>query len=67
LSKQGAKALVTRLTPHHAGTYVLSSGYYDAYYKKACLIREEINRNLMPYLKNVTCSLLLLHPIQHFR
>jgi len=26
------------------GTYVLSSGYYDAYYKKACLIREEINR-----------------------
>ncbi|MGE5628379.1 MAG: Asp-tRNA(Asn)/Glu-tRNA(Gln) amidotransferase subunit GatA [Solirubrobacterales bacterium] len=26
------------------GTYVLSSGYYDAYYKKACLIREEIVR-----------------------
>lgn len=26
------------------GTYVLSSGYYDAYYKKACLIREEIIR-----------------------
>ena len=26
------------------GTYVLSSGYYDAYYKKACVIREEINR-----------------------
>jgi len=26
------------------GTYVLSSGYYDAYYKKACLIRDEINR-----------------------
>jgi len=25
------------------GTYVLSSGYYDAYYKKACVIREEIN------------------------
>ena len=24
------------------GTYVLSSGYYDAYYKKACLIRENI-------------------------
>lgn len=24
------------------GTYVLSSGYYDAYYKKACVIREEI-------------------------
>lgn len=26
------------------GTYVLSSGYYDAYYKKACLIREQINQ-----------------------
>ncbi len=26
------------------GTYVLSSGYYDAYYKKACVIREEINK-----------------------
>lgn len=26
------------------GTYVLSSGYYDAYYKKACVIREEIHR-----------------------
>lgn len=24
------------------GTYVLSSGYYDAYYKKACILREEI-------------------------
>ncbi len=24
------------------GTYVLSSGYYDAYYKKACLLRENI-------------------------
>ncbi|HIU61635.1 MAG TPA: Asp-tRNA(Asn)/Glu-tRNA(Gln) amidotransferase subunit GatA [Candidatus Coproplasma excrementigallinarum] len=24
------------------GTYVLSSGYYDAYYKKACLIRSRI-------------------------
>lgn len=26
------------------GTYVLSSGYYDAYYKKAIVIREEIKR-----------------------
>ncbi|MCD7729353.1 MAG: Asp-tRNA(Asn)/Glu-tRNA(Gln) amidotransferase subunit GatA [Clostridia bacterium] len=24
------------------GTYVLSSGYFDAYYKKACLIRQQI-------------------------
>jgi aspartyl-tRNA(Asn)/glutamyl-tRNA(Gln) amidotransferase subunit A len=26
------------------GTYVLSSGYYDAYYKKAIVMREELNR-----------------------
>lgn len=26
------------------GTYVLSSGYYDAYYKKACLLRNDIIR-----------------------
>jgi aspartyl-tRNA(Asn)/glutamyl-tRNA(Gln) amidotransferase subunit A len=26
------------------GTYVLSSGYFDAYYKKACLIRERIKK-----------------------
>ncbi|MDE6000822.1 MAG: Asp-tRNA(Asn)/Glu-tRNA(Gln) amidotransferase subunit GatA, partial [Clostridia bacterium] len=25
------------------GTYVLSSGYFDAYYKKACILRERIN------------------------
>ena len=25
------------------GTYVLSSGYYDAYYKKACLLSENLN------------------------
>jgi aspartyl-tRNA(Asn)/glutamyl-tRNA(Gln) amidotransferase subunit A len=24
------------------GTYVLSSGYFDAYYKKACLLRQNI-------------------------
>ena len=24
------------------GTYVLSSGYYDEYYKKACLIRDKV-------------------------
>lgn len=28
------------------GTYVLSSGYYDAYYKKACLVREEVKKCL---------------------
>ena len=24
------------------GTYVLSSGYFDAYYKKACILREKL-------------------------
>ena len=26
------------------GTYVLSSGYFDAYYKKACLLRAEVEK-----------------------
>ncbi len=28
------------------GTYVLSSGYFDAYYKKACLLRGEVEKQL---------------------
>ncbi len=28
------------------GTYVLSSGYFDAYYKKACLLRAEVEKQL---------------------
>lgn len=28
------------------GTYVLSSGYFDAYYKKACLIRQRVNSEM---------------------
>lgn len=28
------------------GTYVLSSGYFDAYYKKACLLRERISAEI---------------------
>ncbi len=28
------------------GTYVLSSGYFDAYYKKACLLRGQVNAEL---------------------
>ncbi len=28
------------------GTYVLSSGYFDAYYKKACLLRTEVEKQL---------------------
>ncbi len=28
------------------GTYVLSSGYYDAYYKKACLLRDRVTSEM---------------------
>ncbi len=34
------------------GTYVLSSGYYNAYYKKAQKVRTVI-KNLKNYLKNM--------------
>lgn len=39
------------------GTYVLSSGYYDAYYKKACLLRE----NLIADFDDIfnTCDILI--------
>lgn len=39
------------------GTYVLSSGYYDAYYKKACLLRE----NLIADFEEIfnTCDVLI--------
>lgn len=39
------------------GTYVLSSGYYDAYYKKACVIREEIKKEFDDVFK--TCDALI--------
>lgn len=39
------------------GTYVLSSGYYDAYYKKACLLRQ----NLIADFDDIfnTCDILI--------
>ncbi len=39
------------------GTYVLSSGYYDAYYKKACLIRKQIVAQISDVFK--TCDILI--------
>jgi aspartyl-tRNA(Asn)/glutamyl-tRNA(Gln) amidotransferase subunit A len=39
------------------GTYVLSSGYYDAYYKKACVIREQINQDFDDIFKK--CDVLI--------
>lgn len=39
------------------GTYVLSSGYYDAYYKKACLLRENITADFEEIFN--TCDILI--------
>ncbi|MBE8162738.1 MAG: Asp-tRNA(Asn)/Glu-tRNA(Gln) amidotransferase subunit GatA [Bdellovibrionaceae bacterium] len=39
------------------GTYVLSSGYYDAYYKKACQLRYLIAQEFKKILQSVDCIL----------
>ena len=39
------------------GTYVLSSGYYDAYYKKACLLRNDMIRKFDDVFKK--CDVLI--------
>jgi len=39
------------------GNFSLSSGYYDAYYKKACQIRSMIRGQYMEAFKNVDCIL----------
>jgi aspartyl-tRNA(Asn)/glutamyl-tRNA(Gln) amidotransferase subunit A len=39
------------------GTYVLSSGYYDAYYLKALKTRRLIQQELLENLKNIDCIL----------
>ncbi len=39
------------------GTYVLSSGYYDAYYKKACILRSRITAEFEEIFKE--CDVLL--------
>lgn len=39
------------------GSYVLSSGYFDAYYKKACLLRERIKAELAQTFER--CNLLI--------
>lgn len=39
------------------GTYVLSSGYYEAYYKKACQLRYLIAKEFKNIFKSVDCIL----------
>ena len=43
------------------GTYVLSSGYYEAYYKKAALVRTKLIHEFSDALANVDFWLVLLH------
>ncbi|MDA0986766.1 MAG: Asp-tRNA(Asn)/Glu-tRNA(Gln) amidotransferase subunit GatA [Bacteroidetes bacterium] len=48
------------------GTYVLSSGYYDAYYKKAQKVRRLIQKDFLDVFKNVDCLLTPTSPTTAF-
>lgn len=49
------------------GTYVLSSGYYDAYYGKAELVRSKMRAELTAIFKTVDCILLPTAPTPAFK
>lgn len=49
------------------GTYVLSSGYYDAYYGKALQAREKIREEFARAFKEVDCILTPTSPIPAFK
>jgi aspartyl-tRNA(Asn)/glutamyl-tRNA(Gln) amidotransferase subunit A len=49
------------------GTYVLSSGYYDAYYKKAQLVRTKIVKDFEKAFKSVDFLLGPVAPTQAFK
>ena len=49
------------------GTYVLSAGYYDAYYRKAQKVRRLIQNDYLEALKTVDCVLLPTCPTTAFR
>ncbi|HEY4503042.1 MAG TPA: Asp-tRNA(Asn)/Glu-tRNA(Gln) amidotransferase subunit GatA [Candidatus Paceibacterota bacterium] len=49
------------------GTYVLSHGYYDAYYNKAVKIREKIKEEVMEVLQKVDYILTPTVPITAFK
>ncbi len=49
------------------GTYALSSGYFDAYYKKACLLRRRIRREYEEIFKTCDCILTPTAPEIAFR
>lgn len=49
------------------GTYVLSSGYYDAYYKKAQKVRRLIQNDFLEAYKQVDCILTPITPSTAFK
>ena len=49
------------------GTYVLSSGYYDAYYRKAQQVRRLIQNDFINAFKKVDCILTPISPSTAFR
>ncbi len=48
------------------GTYVLSAGYYDAYYKKAQQVRRLIQNDFLDVFKKVDCLLTPISPTTAF-
>ena len=48
------------------GTYVLSSGYYDAYYNQALKVRQMIRNNLVNYFSNIDVLILPTTPSPAF-
>jgi aspartyl-tRNA(Asn)/glutamyl-tRNA(Gln) amidotransferase subunit A len=49
------------------GTYVLSHGYYDAYYNKAIKVREKVKREIMDAFKKVDLIATPTAPIPAFK
>lgn len=49
------------------GTYVLSSGYYDAYYTRALKVKDLITRELREAFKNIDCILTPTTPTPAFK
>jgi len=49
------------------GTYALSSGYYDAYYKKALQVRELIKKDFIEVFKKVDVLFTPVSPIPAFK
>jgi aspartyl-tRNA(Asn)/glutamyl-tRNA(Gln) amidotransferase subunit A len=49
------------------GTYVLSAGYYDAYYRKAQKVRRLIQKDFLDAFREVDCILMPTAPTTAFR